>query len=175
MSFKIFPDILKQIESLSDKEREKIHVLFTKLGPSYSLQKEIVEYILDIRGRDKVSVEEIINQKIEKTLNNYNIPREKKLNQIRAYLRQVRFPLLFTAEEIFRNKLKSLNLPSGCNIIPPLYWEDGEYKLKLNFKNAIEFSEKLQQLFKISQTKAWQELIGEQWFETLFSSKSIHR
>ena len=175
MSFKIFPDILKQIASLSDKEREKIHVLFTELGPSYSLQKEIVEYILDIRGRDKVSVEEIINQKIEKILNNYNIPREKKLNQIRAYLRQVRFPLLFTAEEIFRSKLKSLNLPSGCDIIPPPYWEDGEYKLKLNFKNAIEFSEKLQQLFKISQTKAWQELIGEQWFETLFSSKGIHR
>ncbi|CAD7769508.1 hypothetical protein BLFGPEAP_00167 [Candidatus Methanoperedenaceae archaeon GB50] len=53
MSFKIFPDILKEIESLSDKEREKINVLFTKLGPSYSLQKEIVEYILDIRGRDR--------------------------------------------------------------------------------------------------------------------------
>jgi len=35
MSFKIFPDILKQIESLSDKEREKIHVLFTELGPAW--------------------------------------------------------------------------------------------------------------------------------------------
>jgi DNA-directed RNA polymerase subunit F len=169
MAFKVFPDIIKKIKTLSQNEQEEIKNLFIELRPTYSLQKELVENILDICSRDEISVTKVINKKIKNILNAHGLPREEKITTIRNYLYCCRFPLLAKAEEIFKNKLKSLKLPLGCKLIHPNYWEDKKYKLELNFNNCNEASKKLKQIFKISQKRRWQELINEQWFKDLFT------
>jgi len=174
MNFKIFPDILKEIENLPAEENKIIKQFFTKLQPTYSLQKELLTYLLDIKARDEISITELVKM-VNNTINNPTLTREQKLTIVRNFLRKRRFPLLTKAEEIFNKKIKNLNLPSKCKIIPPIYWEGDEYEIKFYFKNNKEFIQKLERLLKISQMDIWQQLIDGGWFEEIFSQKNFDR
>ncbi|MDL1969929.1 MAG: hypothetical protein LWW94_02930 [Candidatus Desulfofervidaceae bacterium] len=175
MSFKTFSDIMEQIATLPQNEQEHIMTLFATIRPTYALQKELLEYILDIRARDEVTVGDILKDEIKKIVTNSSLTREQKLTYVRQYLRKRRFPLLSQAETIFAQRIKALNLPPTCHLIPPLYWEDNVYKITFNFKNTKDATNKLEQLLEISRSKGWQELINEDWFETLFPSESTDR
>lgn len=175
MSFKVFPDIMKQIATLPRNEQGHITTLFTAIQPTYALQKELLEYILDIRARDNLEVGSILGTEVKRIVTNPSLTRKQKLTYVRQYLRKLRFPLLSQAETGFAQRIKALNLPPTCHIIPPLYWEDNTYKITFSFKNAKDATNKLEQLLKISQSKDWQELINEDWFEALFPSESTDR
>ena len=56
MSFKKFPDIIKQINTLPLSDQEAINHLFEYLHPTYALQKELLEYLFDIRARDEIDI-----------------------------------------------------------------------------------------------------------------------
>ena len=175
MSFKVFPDIIAKINTLPRNEQGYITTLFAAIRPTYALQRELLEYILDIRARDNLTVDEILATEVKKIVSNSSLTREQKLFYVRQYLRKYRFPLLSRAESIFGQKLKALGLPSTFHLIPPLYWEDNTYKITFSFKNSKDAANKLEQLLKIIRGKDWQELINEDWFETLFSPESADR
>ncbi|GEM_PF-2198535 len=174
MTFKKFPDIIKQINTLPLSEQEAISHLFEHLHPTYTLQKELLEYLLDIRARDEVKIDEIVAE-METVITNDSLKREEKWQQVRNFLKQKRFPLLTKAERIFKKRLAELNLPKECEVIAPLYWEDNKYELRFKFINSRQSTEILEKMLYLSQSQAWQELFDEKWFEELFAEEDIDR
>ena len=174
MSFKKFPDIIKQINTLPLSDQEAINHLFEYLHPTYALQKELLEYLFDIRARDEIDIGRILAE-ISSFITDDKLQREEKWQKVRNFLRQKRFPLLTKAERIFEKRLAEINLPDGCKIIPPLYWEDNKYELKIKFTNSKQLTETLQKILYLSQTQPWQELFDEKWFEELFAEEDIDR
>jgi len=174
MPFKIFPDILKEIEKLPLDEQQAMKRLFVSICPTYAMQKELLRYLFDIRERDKKSIIELIKM-VKNTIDNPVFTREQKLENIRNFFREYRFPLLTKAEKVFNEKIKDLKLPLNCKIIPPPCWEGDVYEIRFHFKNNKDFIETLRKLLDISQKKAWQQLINGGWFEEIFSQKNFDR
>lgn len=126
-----------QIHSLSDPEAAAFGNLFGKISTGLNVQRELLETILDISRRDRSTVAELIgHETIDAILNNAEIPVPQKVQQLRQWLKRMRYPSLNRAEEAFDDMLKSLKLNSRLQIQPPRFFEGKTYQARLSFESC---------------------------------------
>ena len=121
-------------------------VVFARLcdGLKFSLskQKEILTMVVEIARRENSDVRQVMNDpKLKRIIHDENLDRTQKGRQIRALLKQWRFPRISEAEKNYRRHQKQLKLGNDIKLIPPKDFEGTIYTLILNFKNIAHLAE----------------------------------
>lgn len=124
--------------------------LFDQLKLSLSKQKEILILVDEIARREESSVWQVLNDpRLQKIISNEDLDRTQKGRQIRAFLRELRFPQISAAEKQYKTHYKKLNLGNDIKLIPPKDFEGATYMLNLSFtslKGLLELRNKLDRL-----------------------------
>ena len=89
--------------------------------------------------RDDIPIPRLLEDKrLQEILHRDDLDRNQKIRQIRIYLKQLRFPVLATAEEAFEKHKMNLKLGKGAKLIPPDDFEGTTFTLQFSFKNTDE-------------------------------------
>jgi len=135
--------------------------LFNDLKLSLNKQREIITRVKEISIREDISVISLLETGcIRKIVKNKDMDRVRKVNKIRLYLKQRRFPEISKAEEIFKNKMKELKLGSGMQLIPPKDFEGRGYMLNLYFESLEKLNKHKVKLDKIIQNPSLEDILG---------------
>jgi len=108
--------------------------LFDQLKFSLNKQKEILTLAAEIARRENNSVRHVIKApRLQMIIDDEDLDRAQKERQIRACLRQWRFPQIVEAEKNYQIHHKQLKLGSDIKLIPPKGFEGNTFALNLNF------------------------------------------
>ena len=118
--------------------------LFRQFHLSLNKQREVLGLLADIAGRDGDSITEILkHQQIVDIMQSGELDRNQKVNQLRRYLKQCRYPELCRLEEQFTAMVTRLGLGQGLKLKPPLNFEGSDYTLSITFRSQQELLQRL--------------------------------
>lgn len=113
--------------------------LFQELQLSLNRQRELLEWVQGIAGREAIQSREVIcGDPVAQWRHDPRMDRGQKTQLIRHYLRKRRYPEITAFEERYREVLRDLGLVEGMQLVPPQHFEGQQYMLQLVFKNAEE-------------------------------------
>jgi len=119
--------------------------LFSDLKLSLGKQREILEALGDIAGRNGISISEVLAMPdVAGTWEN-EPDRGLGAGRLREKLRSMRFPNLTEAENRVRESIRALKLPEGVSWEPPAFFEGETHTLRIAVKSAADL-EKLRGL-----------------------------
>ncbi len=132
----IGPDVALTIGAMPTEDQAVVHALFTQVLMSVGKQRDILNLVQDIAGRDRISVATLLgNKHIHSIVGDGDRDGNKKSADIRRHLRQVRYPNLSQAETRFQKAIGKLKLGPHMRIDHPEGFEGLTYTLSLRFKN----------------------------------------
>jgi len=142
--------IAVELEMLEQNAAILLANLFYEFQLSLNKQKEIITLIKEIAFRENISIMEALRKcDFPDILNRDELDRTQKTQQIRAYLKQRRFPEITRAKREFENNVKELKLGNGIKLIPPADFEGQTYMLNLRFNTFKELQERAVKLNNI--------------------------
>ncbi len=123
----------------NSKDTNHLIELFDVLKLNLNKQREVMTLITEISRIEEVSISDVIrNQDFQKILTNHDIDRPLKVQKVRHYLKQKRFPEILQTEKKFNNNLKALKLDEHTKLTPPKFFEGMNYSITLSFSNIEE-------------------------------------
>ncbi len=117
----------------------ELSALFQELQLSLNRQRELLEWIQGIAGREGLKLQEIIAaDPVAHWRLDPQMDRGQKAQLIRHYLKKRRYPEITAFEERYREGLKALNMAEGMQLVAPQHFEGRQYTLQLVFKSVKE-------------------------------------
>lgn len=125
--------------SRASEEASALANLFLQLRPGLNRQREFIGLLDDISRRDNVPTTQILTAMVAQAdASNPDLERPVRCNQLRATLRQRRYPHLAVAEQERSKTLKAIRLNPGMQLVPPLNFEGHRFQMKLAFSDLDE-------------------------------------
>ena len=150
-----------ELETLEKNEGVALAILFEKLKMSLNKQREILTHIKEIAIRENISILQVLTQSyLQEIADDKDLDRSQKINKIRLYLKQCRFPELTRAEKERDIKIKQLKIGRHMKLIPPKNFEASTYWLNLRFSNLEQLRENKASLKKIIQNPILKDILG---------------
>ena len=139
-----------ELEMLEKDEGSAFAVLYEKLKLSLNKQREILTHIKEIAIIENISIINLLTKShLREIADDKDLDRSQKINKIRLYLKQRRFPEITRAEKELEIKIKKLKLGSNMKLIPPKNFEASAYSLNLQFASIEQLQENKTELEKI--------------------------
>lgn len=149
-----------ELEMLEKDEGSALAILFDNLKLSLNKQREIITYIKEIAIIDNISIINLLTKShLREIAYDNDLDRNQKINKIRLYLKQRRFPEITRAEKEREIKIKKLKLGTNMKLIPPKNFEAATYSLKLKFASIEQLQENKTALEKIIQNPTLKEIL----------------
>jgi len=140
------------LENSKKNHRLSMARLLNNLKLSLNKQREMVTMLTEISHRDRIDVPEILEGKrFKEIMENQNLDRNQKANQIRMLLKKRRFPEITKAESDFSACITRLDLDHSTKLIPPKFFEGSTYALNFLFNSFDELENCHTKLQKIIQ------------------------
>ncbi|MBW2180932.1 MAG: ParB N-terminal domain-containing protein [Deltaproteobacteria bacterium] len=141
-----------ELEMLEKDEGSAFAVLYEKLKLSLNKQREILTHIKEIAIIDNISIINLLTKShLREITDDKELDRSQKINKIRLYLKQRRFPEITRAEKELEIKIKNLKLGRDMKLIPPKDFEGRGYRLNLYFESLEKLKNHKLKLDKIIQ------------------------
>ncbi len=141
-----------ELEMLEKDEGSAFAILFERLKVSLNKQREIITHIKEIAIIENISIINLLTKShLREIADDKDLDRNKKINKIRLYLKQRRFPEITRAEKELEIKIKKLKLGINMKLIPPKNFESSIYSLNLQFASMEQLQENKTALEKIIQ------------------------
>lgn len=139
-----------ELEMLEKGEGAAFAILFNNLKVSLNKQREIITHIKEIAIIDNISIINLLTKShLREITDDKDLDRGQKINKIRLYLKQRRFPEITRAEKELEIKIKKLKLGINMKLIPPKNFEASAYSLNLQFASIEQLQENKTALEKI--------------------------
>jgi len=150
-----------ELEMLEKDEGSAFAILFEKLKLSLNKQKEIITHIKEIAIIENISIINLLTQsQLREIVDDKDLDRNKKINKIRLYLKQRRFPEITKTEKEIEIKIKEIKLGSNIRLIPPKNFEASTYSLNLQFSSIEQLRENQTTLQKVLQNPILKDIIS---------------
>jgi len=134
--------------------------LFQELQLSLNRQRELLEWIQGIVGREGISIKDVIDDaQLAQWRQDAQMDRGQKTQLIRQYLKRRRYPKISAFEEHYHRSVRELRLVEGMQIFPPANFEGQKHSLHLEFKNLMELRKLCQELDRIASSPALSKLL----------------
>ncbi len=132
------------------QDRMALYKLLKQLRPSFNKQNEIIEIVSEISIREDKKVKDVIqSEEVKKILSCKRFSTPQKLEEIRIYFKERRYPQLTVLEENFNALKKDLKLPSKMKFYPPPYFEGDLYQINLSFSKISQLNKQIDILNKV--------------------------
>ncbi|MGA1841723.1 MAG: ParB N-terminal domain-containing protein [bacterium] len=156
-------DMALRLMEMESDTREHISSLFLHFAFSQSKQFEILEYLMDISGRENRSLTEILKEagwsrKRQEQTDENSV---KAGEAFRRRLRERRNPIISGLEREWKNKIASLHLPPSVSLSPPPYFEGGTYRLSFTFNDLMGLQEKIEGLKDLIKKDEWRKIFPQ--------------
>ena len=135
------------ILEMDDEAKTSVFKLMSPLKFNVNQQKQLIEYISDIKHIDNRLVSDILKDKsIQKICSDPQMNNPQKVNALLRELRSRIFPKLIDAEQTFKRMVSALDLPERVKITAPPFFESSHYRMEILFKSGEELKEKIDRL-----------------------------
>ena len=149
-----------ELEMLEKDEGSVFATLFDNLKLSLNKQREIITHIKEIAIIENISIANLLTKShLREIADDNDLDRSQKINKIRLYLKQRRFPEITRAEKELEIKIKNLKLSSNMKLIPPKNFEASAYSLNLQFASIEQLIENKTALEKIIQNPILKDIL----------------
>lgn len=149
------------LSRLNSHDRLAIFNLLTKVHLTFSKQREVTGYLIEIALRESVSLSDLAgSEPITKVIENENLSRPQKGESLRSILRSRRFPELTMTEQKFKETCHKLCLDKGIKLIPSPSFESDTFKIQLEIDSPEDLQEKIKCLQRTQNDPSWKELFG---------------
>jgi ParB/RepB/Spo0J family partition protein len=150
-----------ELEMLEKDEGSAFAILFDNLKLSLNKQREIITHIKEIAIIDNISIINLLTKShLREITDDKDLDRSQKINKIRLYLKQRRFPEITRAEKELEIKIKNLKLGRDMKLIPPKDFEGKGYRLNLYFESLEKLKKHKVKLDKIIQNQSLEDILG---------------
>ncbi len=140
---KIPPHVVSDFLPLSIEEQKTILPIVKNLNMTVSMLKEFLNYISDIKVRDRISVPEMLSEPVfTAILDDPQLDLRYKQQRFRKALKLRRFPKLSELETRFVDLKRKVGLPLEASE----YFETNRVNLNLSFSNKTEFEKWTQKM-----------------------------
>ncbi len=134
--------------------------LFSEFKLSLNKQREIMILVKEIARRDSISEQKVLEDpQLQDIMIDPDLDRGQKTRELRAYLRQRRFPQIVKAEAVFEYRRKQLNLGNDIKLIPPKDFEGATYTVNMSFSSIAQLKELHTKLHRILQHPGLKKII----------------
>jgi ParB family chromosome partitioning protein len=134
--------------------------VFEQLNLSLNKQKEMVTLVGEIAHRQDISIRQVLSQEsLKSIINDEDLDRGQKGRQLRAFLRQWRFPRIVDAERHYDFHLKKIKLGPDIKLIPPKEFEGTAFTLNINFSSIAHFKILLSVLNKVIRHPSFEKIL----------------
>ncbi|MEA3435732.1 MAG: ParB N-terminal domain-containing protein [Thermodesulfobacteriota bacterium] len=149
-----------ELEMLEKDEGAALAILFEKLKLSLNKQREIITHIKEIAIIENISIINLLTKScLREIADDKDLDRSQKINKIRLYLKQRRFPEITKADKELEIKIKNLKLGSNMKLIPPKNYDGSTYSLNLQFASLEQLIENKITLEKIIQNPILKDIL----------------
>ncbi len=125
-----------ELSTLKKEEGVAFALLFKNLQIGLNLQNELMTLIQEISSRDTTPLLAILYEKeLQELVKSEEYTRPQISQQIRLYLRKMRYPRITAYEKKIRTDINNLKLGPKTVIKPPKNFEGTGYNLNLAFHN----------------------------------------
>jgi len=150
----------EELQQMDSDEGIVFASLFNNLRLSLNKQREIITLVKEVALREDISIRQLLDENgFLNIINDDNLNRTQKTQQIRFYWRQRRFPTLVRAEKEFKELVNKLSLGSNIQLFPPKNFEGNEYSLRLNFTNIDELQNHQHRLLKLTNDPVFKKIL----------------
>ena len=150
-----------RLSGLNQQDRLAVFDLFGKIHLSFSKQKQVIEYLIEISLRDEVGISNITRSgPVVETLDNPDLSKPQKGESIREILRKRRLPELTQAEEQFQEIRRSLKLGRDIKLLASASFESDRFKIQFEVDSVKDLQKKIERLKKTGDEPGWEELFG---------------
>ncbi len=151
-----------ELATLDSDNAQAFTRLFDQLKLSLNKQKEIITLITEISRRENIADFQVLqDQKLREIIDAEDLDRGQKGRNLRAMLRQRRFPRIVSAEKKYDLHCKNLKLGSDIKLIPPREFEGTTYTLNLSFSNLAHLKEQHKKLSQIINHPSLKKILAE--------------
>jgi len=149
------------LSHLDPRDRLAVFDLLTKVHLTFSKQKEVTEYLVEIALRESLSLPDLAgSEPIMKVIENKDLSTPQKGEAIRSILRCRRFPEITLTEQKFKETCHRLCLGKGVKLIPPPSFESDTFKIQLEVNSLKALQKKIEWLAQRQDDPGWDELFG---------------
>ena len=141
-------------------DQAQAETLLDTLRPGVNKCRDLLELTDETAVKDNTSPQEILNRKeIQTPLNNADLPINEKYDAIHKQLRLWRYPVLTDLQKQVYRAIDQLKLEGRIKLRTPENFESDQFKIELNFSNRDELIKQVEQLFRVTDSDALDELI----------------
>jgi ParB family chromosome partitioning protein len=131
-----------ELGELEPAAAEGLVRLFDQLKVGLNKQRELLLLLKEIAEREDSAILQLIAEKpLQEILNNAEMDRAIKRQNVRSYLRQRRFPAISKAETDYRKWVGQLKLGNHISLIPPKDFEGNTFSMTLRFNNRRDLAD----------------------------------
>ncbi len=140
--------------------REAAETLLDTLRPGVNRCRELLELIDETAVKENTSPHEILNRKeIQTPLKNAGLPVNEQYDAVQKQLRLWRYPVLTDLQKRVYRAIDQLKLDGRIKLRTPENFESDQFKIELNFSSREELTAQVEQLFRVTDAEALDELI----------------
>lgn len=152
--------ILAPLFRWDDAGRDAVVSLLNTLRPGVNKCRELLELIDETAVKENTTPYEILNRtEIQTPLNDADLPANEKYETLHQQLRLWRFPVLTDLQRQVYRAIDQLKLDDKTRLRTPPNFESGQFKIELNFTSREELVKQVEQLFRVTDAEALDELI----------------
>ncbi len=142
------------LAKFSKEDRQLICRSLSHLRIGENVLREMLTFLREIAHRDGIRIADLLsNPRIQVPLSDHRLSGPQKIQAIRRFLREKRYPRLSELEERFSASKKGMNLPPQIKITPPPFFEGDRFKIEFSFGSLEEYEKNLATLQKLSKER----------------------
>jgi len=149
------------LQGLSGDERPLLFRLFEEIALGTNKQREVTEWLEDVRKRDNKSAVDILAELgLKEILDDVMQNGPQKGDLFRDRLFALRYPEVSRYLDGLKARLNALKLPENVKLVPLTPLEDGEFRMEIVFHSTEDIQAKLGEVNTLISGKAFQGLWG---------------
>ena len=140
-----------RLTNFSREEQESVCRFLSPLRVGESVLREILTFFREICDREGIRIHDLVSsRRIATILSDGRLSGPQKIQAIRRFLREKRYPRLSDLEQRFRSWRKGMGLPPQVVIKPPPFFEGNRFRVEIDFESVEEYKARLGELQNLS-------------------------
>ncbi|MCX7726144.1 MAG: hypothetical protein N2053_04785 [Chitinispirillaceae bacterium] len=149
-----------EVNRMDVNDKDAIISFFESYSFSKQMQRELVDILSELAFRERCSIKDLLAlEPIKEIERNNKLNNPQKIEKIRNFLFELRFPLVTKAKKLWKEKTSSINPdPSRIHFKPSESFEKDFLEIRVSVSSAKQAKEIFTKLSNISEDE-WGEII----------------
>ncbi|AGF79112.1 ParB-like nuclease [Desulfocapsa sulfexigens DSM 10523] len=143
-----------ELLKMSPEDRQLLHGIFIDLQLGGGKQKRLLSLCKDLAYREEKTLTELLMKpEFNEILTHPEMNQPQKATVLLACMQKMLFPQSISAEELFRKKVTTMNLPATCKVTHALSFETDAVSLIMDFKTLTELEKRVPEILHLAETR----------------------